>query len=50
MGMISRQSRGGEGFQFDDLRIPSLLFANGGVLMASLACDLQHTLDRLAAE
>lgn len=50
MDRISRRSRGGEGLQFGDLRIASLLFADDVVLMASSACDLQHSLDRLAAE
>ena len=45
---ISRRSRGGEGLQFVCLRISLLLFADDVVLMASSACDLQHSLDQLA--
>ena len=43
-------SRGGEGLQFGGLRSSSLLFADDVVLMASLARDHLHSLDRLAAE
>ena len=50
MDRISRHSHGGQGLQFGGLRISSLLFADGVVLMASSACDLQHSLVRLAAE
>ena len=50
MDRISRRSRGGKGLQFGGLRIASLLFADDVVLMAPLACDLQHSLDHLAAE
>ena len=50
MDRISRRSRGGEGLQFGGLGISSLLFADDVVLMASSACDLQHSLDRFAAE
>ena len=50
MDRITRRSRGGEGLQFDGRRISSLLFAVDVVLMASSACDLQHSLDRLAAK
>ncbi|XP_054456755.1 sodium- and chloride-dependent betaine transporter-like [Anoplopoma fimbria] len=50
MDRISRRSRGGEGLQFGGLRISSLLFADDVVLIGSSACDLQHSLDRLAAE
>ena len=39
-----------EGLQFGGLRIASLLFADDVVLMAPSACDLQHSLDRFAAE
>ena len=46
---MSRGSRGGEGLQFAGVRISSLLFADDEVLMALSACDLQHSLDRLAA-
>ena len=44
------QGHGGEGLQFGGLRIASLLFADDVVLMAPSACDLQHSLDRFAAE
>ena len=37
--------RGVEGLQ--DLKIASLLFADDMVLMASLAVDLQHSLDQI---
>ena len=47
---ISRRSRGGEGLQFGELRIASPSFADDVVLMAPTACDLQHSLDRFAAE
>uniref|UniRef100_A0A8P4KHH4 Reverse transcriptase domain-containing protein n=1 Tax=Dicentrarchus labrax TaxID=13489 RepID=A0A8P4KHH4_DICLA len=47
---ISRRSHGGEGLQFGGLRIASLLFVDDVVLMASSACDLQHSLDRFTAE
>lgn len=50
MDRISRHSHGGEGLQFGGLRIASLLFANDMVQLASLVCDLQHSLDRFAAE
>ena len=50
MDRISRHSRGGEGLQFGGLRIALLLFADDVVLMAPSACDLQHSLDRFAAE
>ena len=50
MDRISRRSRGGEGLQFNGLRIPSLLFADDVVLMVPSACDLQHSLDRFTAE
>ena len=36
--------------QFGELRIASLLFVDDVVLMASSACDLQHSLDRFASE
>ncbi|TWW77678.1 hypothetical protein D4764_12G0010680 [Takifugu flavidus] len=42
-------SHGVEGVQFGDLRIDSLLFADDVVLLASLACDLQESLDHFAA-
>ena len=50
MDRISRRSRGEEGLQFGVLRISSLLFAYDVVLLASSVCDLQHSLDRFAAE
>ncbi|TWW62347.1 R2DM Retrovirus-related Pol polyprotein from type II retrotransposable element [Takifugu flavidus] len=49
MDRISRCSHGVEGFQFGDLRIGSLLFADDVVLLSSSACDLQRSLDRFAA-
>ena len=36
--------------RFGGLGISSLLFADDVVLMASSACDLQHSLDRFAVE
>ena len=50
MDRISRRSRGEVGLQFGELRTASLLFADDVVLMASSACDLQHSLDRFASE
>ena len=50
MDRISMHSHGGEGLQFGGLRISSLLFADDVVLMASSACDLQHSLDQLPAK
>ena len=50
MDRISRCSHGGEVLQFGGLRIASLLFADDVVLMAPSASDLQHSLDRFAAE
>ena len=50
MDRISRRSRGEAGLQFGELKITSLLFADDVVLMASSACDLQHSLDRFASE
>uniref|UniRef100_A0A6Q2YV91 Protein kinase domain-containing protein n=1 Tax=Esox lucius TaxID=8010 RepID=A0A6Q2YV91_ESOLU len=50
MDRISRCGRGGEGLQFGGLGISLLLFADDVVLMASSVCDLQHSLDRFAAE
>ena len=44
---ISKHSRDGEGLQFGGLRISTLLFADD---VASSACDLQHSVDRLAVE
>uniref|UniRef100_A0A3P8SLN3 Reverse transcriptase domain-containing protein n=1 Tax=Amphiprion percula TaxID=161767 RepID=A0A3P8SLN3_AMPPE len=50
MDRISRHSQGVEGVRFGDLRIPSLLFADDVVLLASSCQDLQLSLDRFAAE
>merc|ERR1712240_728193 len=51
MDRISRHSQAGvTGLQYGGLRIPSLLFADDVVLMASSACDLQLSLGRFAAE
>ena len=50
MDRISRRSQGVEGVRFGDLRIPSLLFADDVVLLASSCQDLQLSLDRFAAE
>ena len=50
MDRISRRSQGVEGFQFGNLRIGSLLFADDVVLLASLGRDLQLSLERFAAE
>ena len=51
MDRISRRSQAGvTGLQYGGLRIPSLLFADDVVLMASSACDLQLSLGRFAAE
>ena len=50
MDRISRRSLGGEGVQFGDQRISSLLFADDVVLMASSGQDLQRALGRFAAE
>ncbi|KAI3376133.1 hypothetical protein L3Q82_016652 [Scortum barcoo] len=47
---ISRRSQGPEGVQFGNHRISSLLFADDVVLMASSGQDLQHVLERFAAE
>lgn len=50
MDRISRRSRGEESVRFGDLRIASLLFADDVVLLASSDRDLQHALERFAAE
>ncbi|KAI3377606.1 hypothetical protein L3Q82_008432 [Scortum barcoo] len=50
MDRISRRSIMGEGVRFGDLRIPSLLFADDVVLLASSSSDLQLSLGRFAAE
>ena len=49
MDRFSRCSQGVEGVRFADLGIKSLLFADDVVLFASLVCDLQLSLDRVAA-
>lgn len=49
-GRILRCSLGGEGMQFGELGISSLLFADDVVLMGSSVHDLQHSLDRFAIE
>ncbi|KAI3376011.1 hypothetical protein L3Q82_016543 [Scortum barcoo] len=49
-GRISRRSQGPEGVRFGNHRISSLLFADDVVLMASSGQDLQHVLERFAAE
>ncbi|KAI3354015.1 hypothetical protein L3Q82_018573 [Scortum barcoo] len=46
----SRQSQGPEGVRFGNHRISSLLFADDVVLLASSSQDLQHVLERFAAE
>ncbi|KAI3370580.1 hypothetical protein L3Q82_007149 [Scortum barcoo] len=45
-----RRSQGPEGVRFGNHRISSLLFADDVVLMASSGQDLQHVLERFAAE
>ena len=50
MNIISRCSQGVEGFRFGNLRIMSLLFADDVVLLVSLFCDLQLSLERFEAE
>ena len=50
MDIISRRSRGEETVQFEDLRIPSLLFGDDVVLLATSYRDLQHALGQFAAE
>ncbi|KAI3355686.1 hypothetical protein L3Q82_004279 [Scortum barcoo] len=49
-GQISRRSQGPEGVRFGNHRISSLLFADDVVLLASSSQDLQHVLERFAAE
>ncbi|KAI3369251.1 hypothetical protein L3Q82_007792 [Scortum barcoo] len=44
------ESQGPEGVRFGNHRISSLLFADDVVLMASSGQDLQHVLERFAAE
>ncbi|KAK3528421.1 hypothetical protein QTP86_034238 [Hemibagrus guttatus] len=50
MDRISRRSQGLEGVRFGDHRISSLIFADDVVLLASSGLDLQHALERFAAE
>ncbi|KAI3363831.1 hypothetical protein L3Q82_001434 [Scortum barcoo] len=50
MDRISRRSQGPEGVRFGNHRISSLLFVDDVVLMASSGQDLQHVLERFAAE
>ncbi|KAI3374936.1 hypothetical protein L3Q82_021463 [Scortum barcoo] len=50
MDRISRRSQGPEGVRFGNHRISSLLFADDVVLLASSGQDLQHVLERFAAE
>ncbi|KAI3371635.1 hypothetical protein L3Q82_024202 [Scortum barcoo] len=45
-----RNSQGPEGVRFGNHRISSLLFADDVVLLASSSQDLQHVLERFAAE
>ncbi|KAI3369612.1 hypothetical protein L3Q82_025322 [Scortum barcoo] len=45
-----RRSQGPEGVRFGNHRISSLLFADDVVLLASSSQDLQHVLERFAAE
>ncbi|KAI3353294.1 hypothetical protein L3Q82_019830 [Scortum barcoo] len=49
-GRFLRRSQGPEGVRFGNHRISSLLFADDVVLMASSGQDLQHVLERFAAE
>ncbi|KAI3363480.1 hypothetical protein L3Q82_012097 [Scortum barcoo] len=50
MRFLSVASQGPEGVRFGNHRISSLLFADDVVLMASSGQDLQHVLERFAAE
>ena len=50
MDRISVRSQVVEGVRFSDLWIPSLLFADDVVLLASLNSDLQFSLRRFAAK
>ncbi|KAI3359801.1 hypothetical protein L3Q82_014174 [Scortum barcoo] len=47
---LPARSQGPEGVRFGNHRISSLLFADDVVLMASSGQDLQHVLERFAAE
>ncbi|KAI3358420.1 hypothetical protein L3Q82_014845 [Scortum barcoo] len=49
-GRFLRRSQGPEGVRFGNHRISSLLFADDVVLLASSSQDLQHVLERFAAE
>ena len=50
MDRISRSSQVVERVKFDDLQIPSLLFADDLILLASSNSDLQLSLARFVAE
>ncbi len=50
MDRISRRSQGPEGVGFGDHAISSLLFADDVVVLATSDQDLQHALERFAAE
>ena len=50
MDRISRCSQDPEGIWFRDYRISSLLFADDVVLLAPSSQDLQHVLERFAAD
>ncbi|KAI3364645.1 hypothetical protein L3Q82_011429 [Scortum barcoo] len=47
---LAKRSQGPEGVRFGNHRISSLLFADDVVLLASSSQDLQHVLERFAAE
>ncbi|KAI3355172.1 hypothetical protein L3Q82_017871 [Scortum barcoo] len=47
---LGNRSQGPEGVRFGNHRISSLLFADDVVLLASSSQDLQHVLERFAAE
>ncbi|KAI3357021.1 hypothetical protein L3Q82_003656 [Scortum barcoo] len=48
--VVQAYSQGPEGVRFGNHRISSLLFADDVVLLASSSQDLQHVLERFAAE
>ncbi|KAI3355417.1 hypothetical protein L3Q82_018256 [Scortum barcoo] len=48
--LLDERSQGPEGVRFGNHRISSLLFADDVVLLASSSQDLQHVLERFAAE
>ena len=50
MDRISRCSQAAKGVKFIGLQIPSLLFADDMVLLASLNCDLQFVVAQFATE